>query len=317
MSIPYYGREIIMRQKKQIAVVIISLIFIMCMANIVYAGSRYADILISSELSKSVPYAVKYKIKETNNITESIKDSNEKGNISEKSAAAHVTEECLYVTDNLGNERFDYSIQAIPYDNSANMPDPVRVSLFKSPDEVIKRRRKPNGEYYSGETIFNEDYMHKYDYFSSQYIFPIFGLGVLSREEKKGFISLDDAVKTELGKEPSLETEIYETRIHLDREACTAEIKWGDHGLTQSINYIGDIGDWKKEIKVIEVDEKQGYTYPIIAKYIQKMEDDKVLNVVDIEVTELLIGQEALEKYPIEPPPLPEDAVITDERTNE
>jgi hypothetical protein len=93
------------------------------------------------------------------------------------------------------------------------------------------------------------------------------------------------------------------------------EICWGEKGLPQDIIYIGNEGGWGKEVNVLEIGEKDGYAYPKKAKFTQKADQTKIINIVEIEVLDFIVGPGALEKYPVLAPPFGENAIINDTRT--
>jgi len=317
-----------MKLKMNVSLILSMAVLLLCLNALVYSASLYGEIERRSALVKSTPYAVRYKISEKNFITELLQEGVAQGvarglsmdpNLT-TAAGVQLTSDCLYVTDGQGNERFDYYSQGIPLDLRVALPIPLHVSLFKTPSECISRSYRSNGKFYRGGAIFYPDYMSENNY-PTRYRYPVFGLGIISREEKNGLIYLDDAVKME-GGVPTPETLIDVTRIHLDPEACKVEICWGEKSLPQDIIYNGNDGNWGWEVNVLETGEKDGYAYPQNAKFTRKINqpnilhpDSNIVSIVEIEVIDFIVGPGALEKYPVLAPPFGENDIITDFRT--
>ncbi len=285
----------------------------------VFSISTFGDIAKLSTLGKTIPYAVRYKISEKALFHEQTQDAYEQGKITiqskHDSMTATIANEWVFVQDTNGNERFDYIIQELPIDRKDMLLEPTYRSLFKSSTEVTDRVRCANGTYTNSASIYDSNYLTQ-EPFAHLYRYPAFGLGIISRGDNNGFISLDEAVNKEKGGTPAPESQIATTRISVDSEGFNVEIRWAQKGLPESIIYTGKTEDHGIfEITISEAGEKDGFIYPKKVKFSQKMNSTKYVRIVEIEVIEFIVGPAALEKYSVQPPPLGENPIIYDFRT--
>lgn len=265
-------------------------------------SASFEEIRKLSELEENTPYAVRYQVLEDSKIGKAIQKRFKEGEISKKEpfAALYYKGIFIYSSDGSGNIRYDFSTFNLPVDFRETPLPPANSSLYLSPDKLIRKQKGGGGRFYQGATIIDKERIN-----DELYRFPLFGLGVKSRVESDGVLSLRDAVIRDFGETPGPDADIDQAVIFVEDEACTVTIKWGDETVPASIfyDYEGESGG---AVYIEETAEKDGFIYPRKARWVQKINRNSLLRIVEIQVLDFRTGHEAMESYPATPPSYPE-----------
>jgi hypothetical protein len=133
--------------------------------------------------------------------------------------------------------------------------------------------------------------------------------------------SLPEKVKTILEKQGLLNKPLDRIEYKQDLTNSTVKIQWGkDNPIPTEIRYLLKDGQFSTRFTIFETGETpEGYIYPkkAMMRFVRHLVDkhDELYRETIIEVKEILIGTEALEKYPLLLP-APEDPLILDERND-
>lgn len=296
-----------------------------------YASTDWETIQDKLRYIDNYPFAVRYSIvdKDTyNNNRRKAYYNGEFDNYSkeEKLEVARqpgnmiLKDECIYISDGQGQERFQYTRQNEPIDINL-YPDYISsqkesITLLSN-YAVLRYFNDRKNDWNRGVHIQDPD--GRINPESGLTRFPLCGLFIIAWEKPRCIKSLPETVKTILEKEGLLNKPLDCIDYYLDLSNLRVEIEWGkDNPIPTEIRYFTKDGQYSRRFTIFETGEtSEGYIYPKKAKmcHFRHLDADHLFRETIIEVKEILIGPEALDKYPLLLP-APEDPLILDERNN-
>ncbi len=298
--------------------------------RLTYASTKLSTIQKATGYVSKQPFAVRYKISDRNFFAENLRKAYFDGTYDGKSDVGLprdynvardfgkdcLINECLYVSDGQGNERFQSTRLTEPVDVGL-YPDLIStttVSVTLLSDYTILREQKRNGQWYRGIQIQDPNY--RVMALGGAFRFPLFGLAIMMWEGLSGMKSVSEAIPPILQKRGQTAAAPFDClEIESEPGGMVTTIEWNDSPIPSQIRCDSKSGQSSTFYSVLEVGKTtEGYVYPKKAKR-QMFVHNSLWRETTIDVTDIIIGPEALKKYPLLIP-APANAVVSDERTD-
>jgi len=287
-----------MRTQYKLMVVIV---FSFCL-SLGMASTDWDTLYKSTVYIRDVPFAVIYEIKENNLIGKMLRQDILNGynpnQLDPQNGFGYLTGECLFVSDGQGNERFQFTSVSESYDNIKYFDyiSTQTASFSYLKDRVIDCSIDNKGQFGKGYQVWDKDYKLAFDIAK----FPRWGLSIGSPGERFGRKPLFDAIYPILHKEGRL-NQPFDCLEFNDSEGRNYMIEWNKDPIPSKIQYVNN--PISLIFTITEVGATpEGYAYPKKAA-MKKLfiDNDQVIYESEIKVKEIIIGDEALKKYPIIP----------------
>jgi hypothetical protein len=300
--------------------------FIIITESFLFADADLIKIIDSTNFAHNVPYAVRYKIKDQNVIADNIRQGfllgmtqgvligNNFIPFNAQNGHTHLINECLYVNDPEGFERFQYTQVTEPIDieHYKDLVSTETLSLTRLSDCTYIRDKNNHGNWEPSITLLDLEYLRDLDI--SQLRYPFFGLAIFTRSNPSGIMSIQEAIETGSSETKEKNGPFNSIQIEISSSRC-AEVEFdNDEGIPSKITVHSQDGRWVSVHEISDLGRTpEGFYYPQKARIVRSY-DNHVLRDTSIEVEEMIIGTQALEKYPLLLPSSDEVMVI-DERT--
>lgn len=250
---------------------------------------------------KDIPYAAKYDINENNAagkmFRQDILNGYNPNQFDPQNGFGYLTGECLFVSDGQGNERFQFTYVSEPYDNIKyfDQISTVTKSFSYLKDKVIECTLDNKGLFDKGYQVWDKDYRIGFEIAK----FPRWGFTIGSPGERFGRKHLFDAIYPILQNEGRLNQPFDCLEIN-DSESRHFTFEWKNDPIPSEIRYTNHPISLIFTISEVGT-TSEGYAYPKKAAMRRLGINDDVLYESEIIVKEIIIGDEALTKYPILP----------------
>jgi len=242
-------------QKSYFKITIVFLLLIILCQFSLTAGSDWNKIQKAIGFVTNQPFAVKYRITDNNIIADQIRDAylmnKTDPSLSGQTGHAYLIGECLYVSDGIGNERFQYSENIIPLDMELypDLATTETYSLTRFMDKTVIYYQDVNGLWESAKEIMPEDYLKNKSH--SNYRYPLFGLALLMRENPSGFQCITDALQTNCMSK--LQSGEILDNINFKLNSHNILISFSEKGIPSKILYESLDSNWQLLVEVSEI----------------------------------------------------------------
>jgi len=301
------------------------LFFIIITEPFLFSDVDLTKIIHSTDFVLNVPYAVRYKIKDNDVDADNIRQGfllgkrqgilidNEFTPFNAQNAFSHLVNECLYVHDPEGFEQFQYTevIEPIDIEHYKDQISTRTMSLTRLSDGTYVREQNKRGHWSPGMWLEDVEYLR--DFGISRFRYPFFGLAISTRSNSSGIMSIREAIENGSSEAIQMKSPFHSIQIEIPPSRC-AELEFdNDEGIPSKITIHSQDGRWVSVHEVSEMGRTpEGFCYPRRARIVMSCDGD-VLRDTSIEVEEMIMGPQSLERYPLQIGP--DEEVVVDERT--
>jgi len=302
------------------------LFFIIISEPFLFSDADLTKIINSTDYILNVSYAVRYKIKDKNVVADNIRQGfflgkrqgifigNNFTPFDAQSAFSHLINECLYVHEPEGFEKFQYTEVTEPIDieHYKDQVSTRTMSLTRLSDGTYIREQNKRGDWEPG--IWLRDVEHLRDIEIGLFRYPFFGLAIFTRSNSSGIMSIQEAIEIGTSETIQMKSPYHSIQIETPPSRC-AELEFdNDAGIPSKITIHGQDGRWASVHEVSDIGRTaEGYCYPHKARIVRSY-DNHILRDTSIEVEEIIIGPRSLDKYPLFLP-VSDGTMVIDERT--
>jgi len=285
---------------------------------LVFSNTNWDNIYKTTNYLTTTPFAVRYKILDKNHVGENIINAIKEGyfpsNYNPPFCYTYLTGECIYLNDAKGGERFQYTEVCVPEDiiKYKDFLTTHTISLTHIGDITYKRYQNKKGKWEPVVVYMDSDYLSKIS--ASQFRFPFFGMAISSKENEYGFKNILDILSLNKPQIVNSANTFKEIEMDINEFNLYAKIEFFDEGIPSMIFMQNKDGRWNSKQIILEKGlTSNGYIYPQKAR-IERSLDNRLLQETTIEIEEMIIGPQALDKYPLLLP-APDEVKIIDDRT--